>query len=343
MMGIEHERIHLETSSVLIRQQQLERVRPHPAWTPSAQTGAAPTNDLVPIAEGTVRAGKPFDDAVYGWDNEYGRHVADVPAFLASRYLVSNHEFRSFVEAGGYEDDAVWTDEGLRWRRFANARHPTFWVRRASGWRLRLMTEEVPMRWDWPVEVNCLEAKAFCSWKARETGCRVRLPSEDEWFRLYDVAGLSEPSSAEPAAANLHLDHGASSCPVTQFRHGELYDVVGNVWQWTETPIYPFDGFAVHPLYDDFTTPTFDGHHNLLKGGSWISTGNEALRAARYAFRRHFFQHAGFRYVVAEHDAAAPAVGYEGDRMLSEYSELHYGDSSVASSAMASRSPRSTG
>jgi formylglycine-generating enzyme required for sulfatase activity len=30
---------------------------------------------------------------------------------------------------------------------------------------------------------------------------------------------------------------------VNQFAHGELFDVVGNVWQWTETPIFPFDGF----------------------------------------------------------------------------------------------------
>ena len=82
-------------------------------------------------------------------------------------------------------------------------------------------------------------------------------------------------------------------------RQGKLYDVIGNVWQWTETPIYPFDGFEVHPYYDDFTAPTFDTRHNLIKGGSWISCGNETLGSARYAFRRHFFQHAGFRYVVA--------------------------------------------
>jgi hypothetical protein len=52
-------------------------------------------------------------------------------------------------------------------------------------------------------------------------------------------------------------------------------------------------------LYDDFSTPTFDGKHTLIKGGSWISTGNEALKSSRYAFRRHFFQHAGFRYLVS--------------------------------------------
>ena len=65
-------------------------------------------------------------------------------------------------------------------------------------------------------------------------------------------------------------------------------------------PKNPFDKFKVHPFYDDFTMPTFDGRHNIFKGGSWISCGNESRRSARYAFRKHFFQHAGFRYVIAE-------------------------------------------
>ena len=38
-----------------------------------------------------------------------------------------------------------------------------------------------------------------------------------------------------------------------------FYDVIGNVWQWTETPIDGLPGFEVHPLYDDFSTPTFCG------------------------------------------------------------------------------------
>lgn len=61
--------------------------------------------------------------------------------------------------------------------------------------------------------------------------------------------------------------------------------------------MYPFTGFEVHPIYDDFTMPTFDDKHNMIKGGSWISTGNLRIPQSRYAFRRHFFQHAGFRLV----------------------------------------------
>jgi 5-histidylcysteine sulfoxide synthase/putative 4-mercaptohistidine N1-methyltranferase len=326
LMGIEHERIHLETSSVLIRQQQLEWLRPHPAFPPCRTHGPAPANGLVPIPAGNVRVGRKREEPVYGWDNEYGRHEAQVAAFAASRYLVSNGEFRAFVDAGGYSDDALWDEEGRAWRAFARAAHPTFWVPDGEAWRLRLLTEEVPMPWDWPVEVNCHEARAFCNWKSRTTGEPVRLPTEDEWQRLYEFSGSPAVAPDAPAAANIHLDHYASSCPVTTFRHGELYDAIGNTWQWTETPIYPFDGFAVHPLYDDFSTPTFDGRHNIIKGGSWISCGNESLAGSRYAFRRHFFQHAGFRYVVGAALAAIPPSHYETDRLLAEYAEFHYGE-----------------
>ncbi len=326
LMGIEHERIHLETSSVLIRQHALEHVRPHPAWAPWREHGPAPANALVAVPAAEVRLGKARDDGYYGWDNEYGRHEADLPAFQAARYLTSNGEFLEFVEAGGYGDDACWTEEGLAWRHFTQARHPTFWRPDDAGWRLRLMLEEVAMPWNWPVEVNCHEAKAFCNWKAARDGLKVRLPSEDEWHRLAAFTAVGEVPEAAPAHANLHLDHGASPCPVDRFAHGPLFDVTGNVWQWTETPIYPFEGFRVHPLYDDFTTPTFDGRHNLIKGGSWIACGNEARLSARYAFRRHFFQHAGFRYVVGDPPPAPAASHYETDKLLSEYAEFHYGD-----------------
>lgn len=329
LMGIEHDRIHLETSSVLMRQHDLKYVTPHPDWQPCRDSGPAPTNTLVNIPSGRVVLGRALADPIYGWDNEYGHHQADVPTFQASRYLVSNGEFLEFVAAGGYADDSLWDEEGLGWRRYARAEFPTFWVPSADGWKLRLMAEEVPMPWDWPVETNCLEARAFCRWKARETGQSVRLPTEDEWNRMYDHAHLSDVPQDAPVPANLHLDHWASSCPVNRFIHGDLADVVGNVWQWCETPTYPFDGFDVHPIYDDFTSPTFDERHNIIKGGSWIATGNESRHASRYAFRRHFFQHAGFRYVVTDTPVTNPVSAYETDAMVSQYAEFHYGETTL--------------
>ena len=327
LMGIEHERIHLETSSVLIRQHQLQYVTPHPAWEPCRCTDVAPENELVAVPSMVLRLGRERSDPqVYGWDNEFGFHEASVSAFQASRYLVSNREFLAFVEAGGYADESLWLEEGAAWKKFAQAEHPTFWVRDGAQWRLRLMLEEVPMPWDWPVETNYHEAKAFCQWKARCSGQPVRLPTEDEWQAMCKFAGINGLADAQTVSANLGLARYASSCPVTEFAQGPFFDVIGNVWQWTETPTYPFEGFETHPIYDDFTVPTFDDRHNLIKGGSWIACGNEALIESRYAFRRHFFQQAGFRYVVAEAPAAQQTSHYETDRLVSEYAEFHYGN-----------------
>lgn len=328
LMGIEHEQIHVETSSVLIRQHDLKYVQSHPQWEPCHESGQAPENEMRHVPAGAIEVGKSFADPItYGWDNEFGQHQAEVSAFKASRYLVSNQEFLTFVKDQGYKTSKYWTEEGLGWLEFSQAKHPTFWVKKKDTWALRLMTEEVPMPWDWPVDVNYLEAKAFCNWKAEKSGQPVRLPTEDEWYRLYDFARLDEVPHQGLSKANLHLDHYASSCAVNRFQHGDFYDIVGNVWQWTETPIYPFEGFKVHRLYDDFTTPTFDGKHNLMKGGSWVSCGNETLRSARYAFRRHFFQHAGFRYVEAKTPPTPSVSRYETDTLLAEYAEFHYGDS----------------
>ena len=325
LMGIEHERIHFETSSVLIRQHALAFVQQSPNWISCiAVEVIAPVNSLVDIPAIDVHLNKSSD--YYGWDNEYGEFKTHCAAFQAAKYLTSNAEFLTFVEAGGYQDDQYWLEEGLAWRQYSKAQYPAFWLKQDDIWHLRLMTEEVNMPWSWPVEVNYHEAKAFCNWQSKQLGKQVRMPSEQEWVSLYEHAGLSDEKVRNSLNANLFIDHFASSCPVNQFAHGDLYDAVGNVWQWTETPIYPFDGFKVHPLYDDFTTPTFDGRHNIIKGGSWASTGNEAIKSARYAFRKHFFQHVGFRYIVTDTPIEINSSHYESDKQLSEYAEFHYGE-----------------
>jgi len=316
LMGIEHERIHLETSSVIMRQMPLAELR-HGAelsaeerrlWAACPTSGPAPANEWLPVAARKIRLGKRPDDHTYGWDNEYGVEEHDLPAFRAGRRLVSNAEFRSFVEAGGYRDESLWTEEGRGWLHYTRAEHPKFWLHRGGEIWQRNLLDERPLPRDWPVEVNCLEAQAYCAWLAKTTGENVLLPTEAHWHVLRDTVPGDQPTWAR-APGNINLDHFASSCPVDAFPQGGFCDIVGNVWQWTRTPIMPFKGFEIHPLYDDFSVPTFDGRHNLIVGGSWISTGNEALASARYAFRRHFFQHAGFRTIVEEPGNEAVTAG----------------------------------
>ncbi|PKE28553.1 SAM-dependent methyltransferase [Rahnella sp. AA] len=329
LMGIEHERIHLETSSVLIRQLPVEWVKPQPHW-PSCNLArhdrnTVPVNEILAVKGDVVTLGKRDD--TYGWDNEYGSSEHKIQAFSASKMLVSNAEFYTFVQEGGYREAQWWDEEGAGWRDFAQAEMPTFWVgspEEPEQLKLRLMTEEVPMPWDWPAEVNQLEAAAFCRWKAAKTGESVQLPTEAEWMILRNRVPGDQPDW-DIAPGNINLAGWASSCPVDHFAQGNFYDIVGNVWQWTSTPIGGFDGFRVHPLYDDFSTPTFDGKHSMIKGGSWISTGNEALKSSRYAFRRHFFQHAGFRYVVSGHQEVMAVNPYETDGLVAQYLDFQYG------------------
>ncbi len=326
MMGIEHERIHLETSSVLIRQLPLDQVVEGRFGERCNAGGEAPVNELIPVAGATMKLGKPIDHPLYGWDNEYGAYEEEVADFSASKYLVSNKEFLQFIDDKGYETEDYWTEEGWNWRNFKQAQMPLFWRKDENGYRLRLVAEEIPMPWNWPVEVNYLEAKAFCNWKSAKTGRNFRLPTEAEWYRLHTVAGLAEVTKWKQAPGNINLEYFTSPCPVDTFEQGGFFDVVGNVWQWTETPITGFPGFKVHPMYDDFSTPTFDGKHNLIKGGSWISTGNEATIHSRYAFRRHFYQHAGFRYVESDRPLVIQQADYETDEEVTLSCENSWGD-----------------
>ena len=142
LMGIEHQRIHLETSSVIIRRLPIEMVRQLPLWSICPETGEAPQNELIPVAGGRVVLGKSKDHPLYGWDNEFGRQENEVWDFSASRYLVSNREYLGFVEDRGYEQEDYWTQEGWKWVGYSKARHPLFWIESPGGYRFRTMAAD---------------------------------------------------------------------------------------------------------------------------------------------------------------------------------------------------------
>eukprot|EP00752_Nemacystus_decipiens_P010073 g8977.t1 len=372
-MAMEHERIHVETSSVLIRELPLEYVARPPTWpgpyvselgagsaggsgsgssgkggTPSTLPGPPVDNPLLPVEGGDVRLGKPRDFPSFGWDNEYGSREFSVPAFDASKHMVSNGEYLEFVKDAGYARQELWTDVGWKWKMFRNVKKPHFWVSEGpSGlhqYHLRTVFDEVPLPLDAPVLTNFHEAKAFAAWKTLKeeealggearayrltTELEQRLlrgaqcdPPSTESPELIDPVLSSVESIALGGTANTSLTHG-SETPVDTFPPNELgfCDTRGNAWEWCEDHFSALNGFTISPLYEDFSTPCFDGEHHIIVGGSFVSSGNEASVFARYHFRPHFHQHAGFRLVAprrkeeAAHfvtsctDAASPFVG----------------------------------
>uniref|UniRef100_A0A0B7B1Y1 Sulfatase-modifying factor enzyme domain-containing protein n=1 Tax=Arion vulgaris TaxID=1028688 RepID=A0A0B7B1Y1_9EUPU len=129
MMGMEHERIHLETSSVLIRQLPIALVRCPEGFKygPVKSEHHVKANKMVAVPSTEVTLGKPVDFPSYGWDNEYGEATCKVPPFEASQFLITNAEFLEFVERGSYLNSELWTEEGWKWVQYRQARHPAFW------------------------------------------------------------------------------------------------------------------------------------------------------------------------------------------------------------------------
>lgn len=326
LMGIEHERIHIETSLVLHRQMPIEFIKEVKEFVICPHSSNAPKNEMVDIRGKTVVLGKNLSHNLYGWDNEYGRYSENVSDFSISKYLVSNGEFMEFVQEGGYENEEFWDEEGIKFLAVSGAKHPPFWVKEDGDYRYRTLSKLIDMPLDWPVDVNALEAEAFCRYKSKKDGIVYSLPSEAEYRIIYDYAGLKDIPEFHQSRANLNFYHYFSSCPVNEFGHNGIYDVVGNVWQWSQTPIFGFEGFMVHEAYDDFSTPTFDNKHALILGSSWASSGNLIMKYSRYAFRKHFFQNAGFRYVISKSDVKIESDVYESDELVSQYCEFQYGD-----------------
>lgn len=368
-MGCEHERIHLETSSVLFREmpvQLLRRPEQWPPYHPTADKSSThppqpstdyPQNKMVAVPAGEVTLGKSQNWPSYGWDNEYGERTLRVRPFRASQYLISNGEFYEFVKADGYREQRYWSEAGWQWRKFRNVKWPTFWVSHGPAglqqYKLRACFEIIDMPWSWPADVNYHEAKAYCAWYTEQQGNQMpyRVITETEHNRIRDKSCFDESAGiardavmttsghdmAKKKGMNLNLAYGAQS-PVDAFppTSAGFHDVFGNVWQWCEDDFNPLEHFRVHYMYDDFSTPCFDGKHNMLLGGSFISTGDEASIWARFHFRPHFFQHAGFRLVCSDdgdptcdaiklNTAEATSNVYETQQMLNDYLLLHYG------------------
>lgn len=85
--------------------------------------------------------------------------------------------------------------------------------------------ETTSLPWDYPVEINCFEASAYCRWLTKKTGKAIRLPTEDEHYAVlkhirYDF---------KKDKSNAGLVH-ASPSPVDHYNVRGIFDPTGNVW-----------------------------------------------------------------------------------------------------------------
>jgi len=192
---------------------------------------------------------------------------------------VTNQQFAAFVEGTGYVTDAekiqqgfeaaggavftIPTAENSSWWRFvegANWRHPEGPDSSIKGKPL-----------DPVVQVTLKDARAYASWAKR------RLPIEAEWELAAKAGGahlpiaVNEGTSGQPKEANTWqgafplqntvIDGFDSRAPIGCFEPNSygLYDMIGNVWEWTETP-------------------WGNDQSHVIKGGSYLCAENYCRR-----------------------------------------------------------------
>jgi ergothioneine biosynthesis protein EgtB len=291
-VAIEHRLMHAETLAYMLHQMPLEqKVRPEP----DAKKLAGPlVPRMIEIAAGDAIMGLQRDGEVFGWDNEYERHVVKVPAFEIDRFKVTNSEFLKFVEGGGYEDQNCWSAAGWDWIQASGTRYPGFWRQREGRWFQRTMFDEVPLPLDWPVYVSQAEAAAYACWTGKA------LPTEAQWQRAaYGAKDVRSDSAAPRGSFDFErwdpVPVHASADSSNAFG---LTDFAGNGWEWTGTLFAPFPGFEAFPFYLGYSANFFDNQHYVMKGGSMRTAACLVRPSFRNWFQPHYpHVYAGFRCV----------------------------------------------
>ena len=297
--ALEHEAMHQET--LLYMWHRLPHDQKHKPADLLYEFGlGSPAYGVARIPAGAASLGSVRTDARFGWDNEFDAHVVHVPAFEIDVHSVTNGDYLSFVEAGGYANRSLWSDEGWAWVEQDGVQHPVFWVRDGNRWFWRGMFENLPLPDAWPVYVSQVEASAYAAWKGR------RLATEAEYHR----AAFATPDgterlfpwgSAAPASIHGNFDFQswepvpAGSRPAGASAWG-VHDLVGNGWEWTSTIFAPFAGFTPMLSYPEYSAEFFDGQHYVMKGASPATAKSLIRRSFRNWFRPNYpYVYAKFR------------------------------------------------
>lgn len=126
------------------------------------------------IEEGVYEIGYKGDD--FHFDNELNLHKVYLQKASICSVLVTNAEYKAFVEQGGYHNFNYWHAEGWDWVKNHQIESPLYWHFIAGSWHYYTLTGLKALNPDSPVShISYYEAAAFAQWKG------MRLPTEFEW------------------------------------------------------------------------------------------------------------------------------------------------------------------
>jgi formylglycine-generating enzyme len=220
--------------------------------------------------------------------NEGSLHRVTVAAFALGRTEITRGQFAAFVKATQYQAiDNCWTLEGGKFQE----RSGRYW--RDLGFPQNDKHPAACISWN--------DANAYAKWLSRKTGKHYRLPSEAEWeyaaraktvtarywgnnpdeaCKYANVADKTGQTSVGALSWSAHhcADGYAFTSPVGQFKANRfgLYDMLGNLWEWTEDSYH--DSYSGAP--NDGSVWQGDDAKRIIRGGSW-NNGPTRVRAAK--------------------------------------------------------------
>ncbi|MEP3654830.1 MAG: formylglycine-generating enzyme family protein [Litorimonas sp.] len=257
-------------------------------------------NTVVSIPGGTAKIGSDS-----GYPEERPEREVAIGAFDIDATEVTNAQFAAFVLDTGYVTSAEKPQPDFNVSGAAvfvppDADNPSWWrFVEGANWRHPEGPDSsIKGRENDPVvQVSHSDAKAYAEWVGRA------LPSEDQWEYAakagsdtrYIWGESRAPDGVEQANTwqgafpiqNTNEDGYLRRSPVGCYPPNDfgLYDMVGNVWEWTDTV---FKKNETEPLY-------------ILKGGSFLCAENFCRRyraAAKQPQEAGFpTNHIGFRTV----------------------------------------------
>lgn len=225
--------------------------------------------DWISFNEGVYEIG--FNGPGFCFDNELPRHNSYLQSFELSNRLVTNKEYLSFMEDGGYERPDLWLSDGWDRVKKENWNSPYYWEKRDNEWWM--ITLQGPRKVN-PAEPVChvshYEADAFARWFG------ARLPTEFEWEKAaQDV----------PVQGNFVDQHNFHPMPLEDFQSSsKINQMFGDVWEWTQSAYLPYPGYRPLPGALGEYNGKFMANQMVLRGGSCATPPSHIRKTYRNFF-----------------------------------------------------------
>lgn len=202
------------------------------------------------------------------FDNEKPCFESHVNNFEISQYPITEFQYLQFILNNGYKNEKLWCRNGWKWKEENNIKVPLYWIKKDLKYYKKINNKLISIETNLPVvNISYYEASAFCKWK------KGRLPLEKE----YEFVTTNEGKTFFPWGNNINnmndicnLNYNNYIKPVNEYKEGNnlkgVSQLIGNVWEWCEEPIYPYNGFTIDPVYREMSYPFF-GFKKICKGG----------------------------------------------------------------------------